>query len=104
MNKNSLKKSMESLMRRNPEIEIVKTGLPKKLMIKRIEVLKKSRESLIGGRAEIEIVKTGLPKKLVKRIKVVCENKEMSIQDFVSDAIIEKLELVHKERRKKQRL
>ncbi len=71
MNKNSLKKSMESLMRRNPEIEIVKTGLPKKL---------------------------------IKRIKVVCENKEMSIQDFVSDAIIEKLELVHKERRKKQRL
>jgi len=65
-------------MRRNPEIEIVKTGLPKKLMIKRIEVLKKSRESLIGGRVEIEIVKTGLPKKLVKRIKVVCENKEMS--------------------------
>ncbi|MBW2251789.1 MAG: hypothetical protein JRF60_14470 [Deltaproteobacteria bacterium] len=48
MNKNSLKKSMESLMRRNPEIEIVKTGLPKKLMIKRKEVLKKSRESLIG--------------------------------------------------------
>ena len=29
---------------------------------------------------------------------------EMTIQDFVTDAIIEKLELVHKERRKKLRL
>ena len=55
-------------------------------------------------KAENEIVKTGLPKKLIKRIVVFCDNKEMSIQDFVSDAIIEKLELVHKERRKKQRL
>ena len=55
-------------------------------------------------KAENEIIKTGLPKKLIKRIVVFCDNKEMSIQDFVSDAIIEKLELVHKERRKKQRL
>ena len=66
--------------------------------------LKKNRESLMGRNADIEIIKTGLPKKLIKRIEVVCDKKEMSIQDFVSDAIIEKLELVHKERRKKQRL
>ena len=58
----------------------------------------------MGKKAEIKIIKTGLPKKLIKRIVVFCDNKEMSIQDFVSDAIIEKLELVHKERRKKQRL
>ena len=58
----------------------------------------------MGRNADIEIIKTGLPKKLIKRIEVVCDKKEMSIQDFVSDAIIEKLELVHKERRKKQRL
>ena len=58
----------------------------------------------MGKKAENEIIKTGLPKKLIKRIVVFCDNKEMSIQDFVSDAIIEKLELVHKERRKKQRL
>ena len=58
----------------------------------------------MGKKAENEIIKTGLPNKLLKRIVVFCDNKEMSIQDFVSDAIIEKLELVHKERRKKQRL
>ena len=58
----------------------------------------------MGRKSEIKIIKTGLPKKLIKRIVAFCDNKEMSIQDFVSDAIIEKLELVHKERRKKQRL
>ena len=45
-----------------------------------------------------------LPEELIKRIYLFCDERDVTIQDFVTDAIIEKLELVHKERRKKVRL
>ena len=45
-----------------------------------------------------------LPEELINRVNVVCVDKDMTIQEFVTDAIIEKLELVYKERRKKDRL
>ncbi len=53
---------------------------------------------------ETEMLNTGLPKNLIKRVKIFCDENEMTIQDFVTDAIIDKLTLVHKERRKKPRL
>ena len=45
-----------------------------------------------------------LPEELIKRIYLLCDERGMTIQDFVADAIIEKLQLAHKERRKKNRL
>ena len=45
-----------------------------------------------------------LPEELIKRVDTLCAEKEMTVRDFVLDAIIEKLELVYKERRKKPRL
>jgi tartrate dehydratase alpha subunit/fumarate hydratase class I-like protein len=45
-----------------------------------------------------------LPDDLFKRVKACCDDNESSIQEFVTDAIIEKLELSHKERRSKHRL
>jgi hypothetical protein len=45
-----------------------------------------------------------LPEELIKRIYLLCDERGMTIQDFVTDAIIEKLELANKERRKKVRL
>ena len=45
-----------------------------------------------------------LPKELIKRVEALCAEREMTIQDFVTDATIEKLELANKERRKKSRL
>ena len=45
-----------------------------------------------------------LPEELIKRIYLFCDERDMTIQDFVTDAIIEKLNLVYKERRKKVRL
>ncbi len=45
-----------------------------------------------------------LPEELIKRIYLLCDERDITIQDFVTDAIIEKLELAHKERRKKDRL
>lgn len=45
-----------------------------------------------------------LPEELINRVNVVCADKNMTIQEFVTDAIIEKLELVYKDRRRKDRL
>jgi NRPS condensation-like uncharacterized protein len=53
---------------------------------------------------ETKILKIMLPKELFKRVEALCAEREMTVQDFVIDAIIEKLELANKERRKKSRL
>jgi hypothetical protein len=45
-----------------------------------------------------------LPEELLERVQALCAERDMTIQDFATDAIIEKLELAHKERRKKRRL
>jgi len=45
-----------------------------------------------------------LPEELINRVNTVCADQDMTIQEFVTDAIIEKLNLVYKERRKKDRL
>lgn len=45
-----------------------------------------------------------LPVELIDRINIVCADKDITIQEFVTDAIIDKLELVYKERRKRPRL
>ena len=45
-----------------------------------------------------------LQEDLIKRINAFCAEQEITIHEFVTDAIIEKLNLVYKERRKKGRL
>ena len=45
-----------------------------------------------------------LQKDLIKRINTFCTEQEITIHEFVTDAIIEKLNLVYKERRKKDRM
>ena len=45
-----------------------------------------------------------LPEELMKRLRVHCKERDMTVKDFVTDAIIEKLKLAYKERRKKPRL
>ena len=58
----------------------------------------------IPNETEVKMLTTRVPKVLIKRVKTFCSENEMTIQDFVTDAIIEKLERVYKERRKKLRL
>ena len=53
---------------------------------------------------ETEMLNIRLPKNLFKRVKTFCDENEMTIQDFVTDALIDKLTLVHKERRQRSRL
>jgi hypothetical protein len=45
-----------------------------------------------------------LPEELLERVNAFCAERDMNIQNFVTDAIIEKLNLVYKERRTKARL
>jgi len=45
-----------------------------------------------------------LPEELLERVEALCFERDMNIQEFVTDAIIEKLSLVYKERRTKVRL
>ena len=55
-------------------------------------------------KTDVKELNTMLPEELIKRIYLFCDERDVAIQDFVTDAIIEKLELAHKERRKKVRL
>ena len=45
-----------------------------------------------------------LQEELIDRVNAFCAEKELTIHEFVTDAIIEKLERAHKERRKTPRL
>jgi hypothetical protein len=54
--------------------------------------------------SETHMLNIRLRKELIIRLEALCAEKEITLQDFVTDAILEKLELVYKERRKKSRL
>ena len=63
----------------------------------------------MGKKPKPEITKTKpinimLQEKLIKRINAFCAENETNIHEFVTDAILEKLQLVYKERRKKDRM
>jgi len=55
-------------------------------------------------RTETQIISARIPRDLKKRVKAFCDDNQMPIGDFIADAIIDKLELAHKERRRKSRL
>ena len=53
---------------------------------------------------ETKLLDIMLQEELINRINAVCADQDMTIQEFVTDAIIDKLELAYKERRKRPRL
>ena len=63
--------------------------------------MKKKPTSMETGTKLLNIM---LPEELMERVKTYCIERDMTIKEFVTDAIIEKLALVYKERRKKPRL
>jgi len=63
--------------------------------------MEKKPKSEIAKTKPINIM---LQEELINRVNAVCADQDMTIQEFVTDAIIEKLNLVYKERRKKDRL
>jgi hypothetical protein len=55
-------------------------------------------------KTEKKLLNILLPEELINRVNAVCDDQDMSIQEFVTDAIIEKLNIFYKDRRKKDRL
>jgi hypothetical protein len=53
---------------------------------------------------ETKLLNIMIPEELLERLQTFCAEKEITVQDFMTDAIIEKLELAHKEKRKRPRL
>lgn len=53
---------------------------------------------------ETKLLNVLLPEALMERTQSFCVNRDMTIREFVTDAIVEKLELAYKERRIKPRL
>jgi NRPS condensation-like uncharacterized protein len=53
---------------------------------------------------ETKLLNIMLPEELMERVQSYCDERDMTVKDFVADAIIEKLNLVYKERRKKGRM
>jgi len=61
-------------------------------------------ETTPPDKTETKLLNVMLPEALMERIQSFCAERDMTIQEFLTDAIIEKLDLVYKERRKKPRL
>jgi hypothetical protein len=55
-------------------------------------------------KTETKLLDIMLPEELMERVQTLCSERDMTVKEFVTDAIIEKLKLAYKERRKKQRL
>ena len=55
-------------------------------------------------KTEKKLLSIMIPEELINRVNAFCYDQHMTIQEFVTDAIIEKLNLFYKERRQKDRL
>ena len=55
-------------------------------------------------KTEKKLLNIVLPVELIERVNAVCADKDITIEEFVTDAILDSLELVYKDRRKRPRL
>jgi hypothetical protein len=55
-------------------------------------------------KTETKLLNVLLPKELIDRVNTFCTDKDITIQEFLTDAMIEKLRLAYKEKRKDPRL
>lgn len=62
------------------------------------------KNKTLAEETETKLLKIMLPEELLERVQSYCNEKTMTIKEFVTDAIIDKLKLAYKERRKKPRL
>lgn len=54
--------------------------------------------------SETKSLEIKMPQGLLKRVNTHCEKISIAVDEFILDAIAEKLELAYKERRRKHRL
>jgi hypothetical protein len=55
-------------------------------------------------KTETKLLNILLPKELIDTVNTFCADKDITIQEFVTDAMIEKMRLAYKEKRKNSRL
>jgi predicted DNA binding CopG/RHH family protein len=53
---------------------------------------------------ETQSVRIDVPQSLMLRVRNHCNKRDIPIQEFIRDALSEKLEMVHKERRRRPRV
>jgi hypothetical protein len=66
----------------------------------------RKEKSKLGNveKTETKLLNVLLPKELIDRVNTFCTDKDITIQEFLTDAMIEKLRLAYKEKRKNPRL
>ena len=66
----------------------------------------RKEKSKLGNveKTETKLLNVLLPKELIDRVNTFCTDKDITIQEFLTDAMIEKLRLAYKEKRKDPRL
>ncbi|NNF97816.1 MAG: hypothetical protein HKM93_00415 [Desulfobacteraceae bacterium] len=62
------------------------------------------KEKKTVKKSSAEIIELTIPLVLLDRVRSHCDRGGVELRDFVMDAIAEKLELAHRERRRKTRL
>ena len=78
-------------------------GHPKNEMEKKQARKEKSKLGNVE-KTETKLLNVLLPKELIDRVNTFCTDKDITIQEFLTDAMIEKLRLAYKEKRKDPRL
>lgn len=61
-------------------------------------------DSIAIENGDTERLQVDIPQSLMSRVHSHCNKRNITIEEFVRDAFSEKLEMVHKERRRKQRV
>lgn len=54
--------------------------------------------------ADTQSFRIDIPQSLMSRVHNHCTKRNLTVQEFIRDALSEKLEMVHKERRRKPRV
>jgi hypothetical protein len=78
-------------------------GHPKNEMEKKQARKEKSKLGNVK-KTETKLLNILLPKELIDTVNTFCADKDITIQEFVTDAMIEKLRFAYKEKRKDPRL
>lgn len=61
-------------------------------------------DQIAPGNGDTQSVRIDIPQSLMSRVHNHCNKRNITIQEFIRDALSEKLEMAHKERRRKQRV
>ncbi len=61
-------------------------------------------DRIANENGDTQCVQIDMPQSLMSRVRSHCDKHKITVQEFIRDALSEKLQMVHKERRRKQRV